>query len=239
MKRGPVVIISGLIASGKSTLSRELSKALGPNTLLLNEPDEKEDVTGNVGNPYLASYYTDPKRFSFTMQVHLLAYRYRQHLQAQWHAMNTGNATVGDSSFYSDVSFARLQYKTGLLDEREYNTYQSLFQAMTASVLLPTVCVRVIVAPEIAQERMRKRMEIQTGRKCEDVISLEYLKGLDREIDYMVNVLRQSGVTVIDVDWNEDRGTEELRASMVQSIAERIKNINSPDPFTDLYRRTI
>lgn len=36
-----VVVVEGLIGSGKTTLSRELGLALGPTTLTLFEPDEK------------------------------------------------------------------------------------------------------------------------------------------------------------------------------------------------------
>ena len=50
-----VIIVEGLIGSGKTTLTRELGRALGPNTLTLFEPDEKEGK--EASNPYLASFY--------------------------------------------------------------------------------------------------------------------------------------------------------------------------------------
>ena len=78
MPRGKVVIVCGIIGSGKSSLSRELADALGEGTLWLKEPDE----TG--GNPYLGDYYGDPKRWAFTMQLALLAHRFSQHQHAQW-----------------------------------------------------------------------------------------------------------------------------------------------------------
>jgi len=46
MKRGKVVIVEGLIGSGKTTLSRELGAALGDTSLTLFEPDEKGDDGG-------------------------------------------------------------------------------------------------------------------------------------------------------------------------------------------------
>ena len=51
MNRGRVAIVEGIIGAGKSTFSKELSQALGDDTLLLLEPDEKDNA-----NPYLSSF---------------------------------------------------------------------------------------------------------------------------------------------------------------------------------------
>lgn len=234
MARKKVVIVEGLIGGGKSHLTRELGAALGPNTLTLLEPDEK-----NEANPYLADYYSQPERWSFTMQCHLLSMRYRMHLHAQWHALQGNGHAILDRSFYGDTAFARLQLKLGLMSEREYKTYATLYQGMTAAVLHPTVCVRILVSPEVANERVSRRMEKETGRKCETAIDLEYLRELDREIDHMVGVLRSQGVVILDVPWDADRDSEEARSQTVKALAARIETLDPPDPFLDLHRRTV
>jgi deoxyadenosine/deoxycytidine kinase len=66
--RPKMIAIEGLIGSGKSSLTRELGPALGKNTLVLMEPDEKDNA-----NPYLADYYTDGPRWAAIMQTHLLS----------------------------------------------------------------------------------------------------------------------------------------------------------------------
>jgi len=99
MKRHKVVVVEGLIGSGKTTLSRELGKALGDTTLTLFEPDEK-----GAGNPYLADYYLDSARWSFVLQVHQLQARYRMHLQAQWHALQGFGHAVLDRSYFGFLS---------------------------------------------------------------------------------------------------------------------------------------
>lgn len=233
MKRGKVVICCGLIGAGKSSLSKELADVLGTDTLWLSEPDEK-----GGRNPYLSAYYSAPERWAFTMQVHLLSTRFRQHLQAQWHVMNTGSCAVMDSSYWSDSSFARLQLRKELMTEDEFATYASLYQAMTASVLLPNVCLRLLTSPETSNRRIQQRMEKETGRKCEVAISLDYLKGLDQEITHMTNVLRDRGVTVFEIPWDEDRGTPEDRRAAVEGLAARVMSIEPVDPFLDLHRRT-
>ena len=230
---GKVVILCGLIGSGKSTLSREISDALGPDTLWLSEPDEQ-----GGRNPYLSDYYADPKRWSLTMQVHLLGTRFRQHLQAQWRAMNTDDDAVLDSSYWQDTSFARLQRKMDLMDQREFDTYSSLYHAMTAHVLLPNVCIRLLVSPETSAQRIAYRMERQTGRKCESVIDLQYLRDLDNEIAHMTSVLKAQGVLVIEVPWDEDRKTSDSRAEIVRDLARRIRDLTPANPFLDLHRRT-
>ena len=233
-----VVIVEGLIGSGKTTLSRELGEALGSDTLTLFEPDEKEDSKG-ASNPYLADYYADPARWSFVLQVHQLQARYRMHLQAQWHALQGYGHAVLDRSYFGDTAFARLQLSDGFMSQREFDTYASIYQAMTANVLLPSVCVRVLAAPEVCERRVARRMQAETGRVCEEAISLDYLRGLEREIDHMVGVLRRQGVPVLDVPWDVDRESAETRKSAVEALAARIKAMTPPDMFLDMHRRAL
>lgn len=233
-QRKKVIIVEGIIGAGKSSLTRELGEALGQSTLIQMEPDEANDA-----NPYLSDFYSSPERWAFVMQVHLLQARYRMHLQAQWHAMSgTGHALL-DRSYFGDTCFARLQLKGGAMTEREFNTYRDIYHAMTASVMLPNVCVRMLVSPEISRQRIQRRMELREGRKCESVIDLQYLMDLDREISHMVSVLRQQGVTVIDMPWDMDRDSPESRRMAVESLASRIQEDCAPDPFLDLHRRTL
>jgi len=229
-----VVIVEGLISGGKTTLTRELGQALGDTTLILTEPDEKDN-----SNPYLADYYKSQGRWSFTMQCHMLALRYRMHMHAQWHAMEGRGHAVLDRSYFGDTAFARLQLQMGLMSEREFDTYSKLYHGMTASVMLPTICLRTLISPETAIKRIEGRMEKETGRKCESAISIEYLRGLDCEIDHMVQVLRNQGVSVMDMPWDEERDTPETRLSAVEGIAARINNLEPPDFFLDMHRRRV
>jgi hypothetical protein len=229
-----VVIVEGIIGAGKSSLTKELGAALGPGTLIQMEPDEANDA-----NPYLADFYEDQKRWALIMQVHLLQARYRMHLQAQWHALSGTGHAILDRSYFGDTCFARLQVRHGAMSEREFGTYQSIYHTMTAHVLLPNVCVRLLVSPEVARRRIESRMELRDGRKCESGIDLRYLVDLDREISHMVSVLRQQGVTVIDMPWDVDRDSKDQRQLAVESLASRITEQEPPDFFLDLHRRTL
>ena len=231
---GKVIIVEGIIGAGKSLLAPELGKALGDGTLVLMEPDERGGL-----NPYLADFYKDTDRWALTMQMHLLSRRYRMHLQAQWHSMNTGGHAVMDRSFYGDTCFARMMNRSGHISDREFETYSLTYHAMTASVLLPQVCVRLLVSPEIAAERIGKRLSEREGRKSEGSIDLGYLKKLDMEITHMTNVLSSQGVKVLELPWDVDRDSSEDRERAVTSLASRIKEFSPPDVFLDLHRRTI
>ncbi len=234
MSRRKVIIVEGIIGSGKSSLCKELGKALGDETLMMLEPDEKDEA-----NPYLSDFYGDQRRWALIMQMHLLQARYKMQLHAQWHVLSGVGHAVLDRSYFGDTCFARLQLKNGAMTQREFNTYQSIYHAMTASVMLPSICVRLLVQPEIALERVGKRMEAETGRKCEVGIDLTYLKDLDREISRMGSILRQQGVTVIDMPWDVDRDTKEARKIAVDSLAARIEEQEPLDQFLDLHRRTL
>jgi len=229
-----VVIVEGLIGSGKTTLTRELSQELGENTLTLFEPDEKDN-----GNPYLGDYYADPARWAFVLQVHQLQARFRMHSLAQWHVLQGKGHAVLDRSYMGDTAFAQLQLENGLMSEREYTTYSSIYQAMTASVMLPRVCVRVLASPETCSQRVSRRMQVETGRSCESGISLEYLRGLDRAIDHVVNTLRAQGVTILEVPWDLDKASPEERLPAVRELASQIRSLPEKLSLLELHRRSV
>lgn len=230
--QNPVVGIEGLIASGKSTLTVELAAALGPNTLVLLEPDEKENA-----NPYLKDFYADPARWALTMQFALLFQRFNMQLLAQDYVRRGLGAAVVDRTYYGDTCFARLLVKTGQMSQREFETYRSGYHEMTHFVVHPHVIVRMLVDPETALERIRRRIIQREGRAPENVISLDYLRALDHEITRTVDILRHAGVAVIDMPWDVDRETPEQRALAVKSLAARILALEPHDPFLDLHRR--
>lgn len=235
MNRGKVVIVEGIIGAGKSSFSKELAYELGNDTLYLQEPDEKDNA-----NPYLANFYEKPERWAYTMQTHLLQARYKMHLHAQWHAMTTGKNAVLDRSYFGDTAFARLQLSMGDMSRDEFDTYQSIYHAMTASVLLPNVCVHLQVEPWVAQQRIIRRMQEQTGRTCEDAIDLQYLKDLKTEEEKVIQALESQGVRILTLDWNEDRSDPVLRQDTIKGIATYINDYQPPgDMFLDLHRRTI
>ena len=232
MRKGTVCIVEGLIGAGKSSFTQELQE-LVEGSMALMEPDEQ-----NGANPYLSNFYEDMNRWAFTMQIHLLQARFRMHQHAQWMAMSGKGPVILDRSYFGDTAFARLQLFTETMTPEEYETYRGIYSAMTASVLLPNVCVHLKVSPEIAAERIDKRASEREGRVCEKVIGLDYLQRLDYEINRVVEVLGSQGVKVIEVPYDLDRPSPEDRTAVIKKVAAEIRNISSPDLF-ESHRRSI
>jgi deoxyadenosine/deoxycytidine kinase len=161
------------------------------------------------------------------------------HLAAQWHALSGQGHAILDRSYFGDTAFARLQLEDGSMTEDEFDTYCGIYHSMTATVLLPNICVRLLVSPAVALERVKRRMEIETGRQCESGIPIEYQENLDKHLSHMCNVLRQMGVTVYEMPWDIDRMSASDRQLSVEALASRIETLEPPDFFLDLHRRTI
>ncbi len=227
-----VVLVVGVIGSGKSSLCRELGKEL--DALVLYEQAQEH------GNPYISDFYDDMARWSFTLQIHQLATRYRQHALAQWWTLNGSGDAVIDGGFWLDTCFARMIHKSGLMEEREFETYSSIFRSMTANVMLPTIVIRLDTSPESALRRIEIRAGANPQRRTEAArVTPEYLAALGKEIAALCQELAAMGVEVIHTFWDEDRDSPAQRQQAVEGLARRVRDHNPPDPFLASWRRRI
>ena len=216
--KGKLVVVEGLIGAGKSSFCHDLGKLLAPHVEVFLEPDEQTEQT----NPYLADFYADPDRWAFTMQVHLMQSRFRAHMLAQ-DALETGEHAILDRSIYADTEFARLQEERGTMSRHELRTYLELYEnLLSPEVRPPDLVVWLDVGVMTAVDRIRRRAEERTGRRCESVIDIEYLEGLDRRFKGMLGRLEEKGIAVHRLDWEEDRPRAEDRADAVHEVRERI-----------------
>lgn len=216
--KGKLVVVEGLIGAGKSSFCHDLGKLLEPHVEVFLEPDEKTTET----NPYLADFYSNPSRWAFTMQIHLMQARFRSHMLAQ-DALETGEHAILDRSIYADTEFARLQEERGTMSRYELRTYLELYEnLLSPEVQTPDLVVWLDVSVETAVRRIQKRAEERTGRRCESAIDTDYLRGLDRRFHGMLGVLEDRGIAVHRVDWEEDRPHQEDRAEVVGEVRERI-----------------
>jgi len=227
-----VVLVLGTIGSGKTSLCQELGAALDAIVLL---EQAQED-----GNPYLDDFYRDLPRWSFALQVHQLATRYRQHTLAQWWVLAGRGHAVVDGGFWLDTCFARMIRAAGFMEEREFQTYRRTFQAMTANVLYPQMVIRVSATPEVALERLRRRAAQRPERASEaERVDVAYLGALDREITALCQELAAVGVEVLNTFWDEDRDTPDQRLAAVAGLARRVREHEPPDPFLAHWRRRV
>jgi len=235
------VATMGMIGSGKTTLTAELAKKLGPKTLYLTEPDDRKEHF----NPYLKDYYEEMDkhktygeayigpRWSFTIQAHLLGIRYAQQQAAQWYVVSGSGDAVIDSCYWQDVAFAHLQLQSGMMTEREFESYHRLYRGMTISVAPPMFCLRILTTPKVSQQRIQERAEAREGRKCEEVIPLDYLIKLDKEIARVCKALKRMGTEIIQVPWDATRESPEQREATVDQLAQQIRGTVPENPLFD------
>ena len=186
--------IAGMIGAGKSTLA----KALGEH---LSLPVYYEPVQDNA---YLADFYRDTKRYSFATQIYLLNRRFQQHQEIIWR----GGGGVQDRTIYEDAVFAKMLVQLELMDERDYDTYLSLFRHMSNFMCRPNLIVYLDVKPERSMERIKMRSrDVETG------ISLEYLTALYQGYEEFVSDISRT-IPVVRVDYDRFRTAEQMAVAI-------------------------
>jgi len=202
--RSVFIGISGLIGAGKSTLAKSLADKL-------DLPVHYEPVKDNE---YLADFYGDIKKYSFAMQVYLLNKRFQQQQQIIWQ----GQGGVQDRTIYEDSVFARMLRNAGLMEERDYQTYVSLFQNMSNFMKKPNIIVHLDVSPAESLRRIKGR-----NRECETGITLEYLTGLHTAYEEFIQEIARI-IPVIKVNYSQFRTADEMATKIAEEY-ERIGNI--------------
>lgn len=173
-----------------STLAAALAKRLGL-------PVYYEPVQDNE---YLADFYQDIPKYGFAMQVYLLNKRFKQQQEIIW----AGKGGVQDRTIYEDSIFAKMLRDTGMMAERDYQTYVSLFQHMSNFMKKPNIIVHLDVSPEESLRRIHMR-----ARGCETGITLEYLTNLHSAYENFISQISKM-IPVIKIDYESFRSVEEM-----------------------------
>lgn len=176
------VAIAGNIGAGKTTLTRLLGKHF-------KWQPQFEDV---VDNPYLDDFYNAMERWSFNLQIYFLNSRFRQLLQIQ-----EGNKDViQDRTIYEDAFiFAPNLHAMGLLTNRDFNNYKSLFDLMESVVAPPDLLIYLRSSIPNLVNQIHKR-----GREYESSISIDYLSRLNERYEAWIHDYDKGNLLIIDVD---------------------------------------
>jgi deoxyadenosine/deoxycytidine kinase len=176
------VAIAGNIGAGKTTLTKLLAKHY-------HWEAHFEDV---VDNPYLDDFYTQMERWSFNLQIYFLNSRFRQVLSIR----ESGKKVIQDRTIYEDAHiFAPNLHAMGLMTNRDYENYQSLFELMQKLVDAPDLLIylRADISTLVAQIHKR-------GRDYENSISIDYLSRLNERYEAWISKYDQGKLLIIDVD---------------------------------------
>lgn len=176
------VAIAGNIGAGKTTLTKLLAKHYKW------EP-QLEDV---VDNPYLDDFYNQMERWSFNLQVYFLNSRFRQVLQIH----RSGKEIIQDRTIYEDAHiFAPNLHAMGLMTNRDYENYRSLFDLMETLVKGPDLLIYLRSSIPNLVNQIHKR-----GRDYENSISIDYLSRLNERYEAWIHGYDKGKLLIIDVD---------------------------------------
>ena len=175
------IAVSGNIGAGKTTLTEMLAKHYGWQA----EFESVED------NPYLQDFYGDMHKWSFHLQVYFLNSRFEQ-----INKLRAGDKTIiQDRTIYEDAYiFAESLYKQGFFKERDYRNYRALFDSMIEFVKPPDLLI--YLRSDIS--RLVKNIETR-GRDYENLIRIEYLKGLNEHYENWISNYEAGKLLIIDV----------------------------------------
>ena len=195
------IAIAGNIGAGKTSLTKQLSKSLKYKSYY-------EDV---IANPYLDDFYNHMERWSFNLQIYFLNSRFKQLV-----AIDKGKENViQDRTIYEDAFiFAPNLNAMGLMTQRDYDNYLSLFDTMINLVKPPDLLVYLQSSIPNLVNKIHKR-----GRDYEKTISIEYLSRLNERYEAWItnyNSGKLLKINVDDLDFVENKADYETILKLIK-----------------------
>jgi deoxyadenosine/deoxycytidine kinase len=176
------IAIAGNIGAGKTSLTDLLSKHY-------KWQGHFEEV---VENPYLDDFYHQMERWSFNLQIYFLNSRFSQLIEIQKSGINV----IQDRSVYEDAHiFAPNLHAMGLLSQRDYQNYKSLFELMEGMVTGPDLMIYLRSSIPNLVDNIHKR-----GREFENSISIDYLSRLNERYEAWIHNYAKGKLLILDVD---------------------------------------
>ena len=159
MVRKNYIAVEGPLGVGKTSLALLLAERIHGRTIL----EDAED------NPFLASFYEDPRRFAFQTQLFFILRRFQR--QEEINQIDLfKRVVVSDFLFDKDRIFARLN-----LDDREFGLYQQVFNLLKVKSAKPDLVIFLQARTDVLKERIRKR-----NRDYEKPVAIGYLDQINQ-----------------------------------------------------------
>jgi deoxynucleoside kinase family protein len=175
------IAIAGNIGSGKTTLTKMLSKHYAWSPLF-----EPVDF-----NPYLEDFYKDMQRWSFNLQIYFLNKRFKDVV-----AISRSEETIiQDRTIFEDARiFAPNLHSMGMMSDRDFANYTDLFDLMMSLVKLPDLMIYIRSSIPNLVSQIEKR-----GRDFEKTMRIDYLQGLNDLYEHWI-AQYEGRLVVIDGD---------------------------------------
>lgn len=205
-ERPRYIAVEGPIGAGKTTLARILSEEL-QTRLILEKPED---------NPFLETFYKDPRRHAMSTQLFFLLQRFGQQGDMLQGGLFERGGIVSDYLFSKDRLFASLT-----LSRDELALYDRIYEMLRPRVATPDLVVYLQARTDVLLERIRKR-----GRPAERAVRPEYIEEVANA--YVQFFFSYSDgplliVNVSDIDFVNDA---EVRAELISVIRNARSGIN-------------
>ena len=176
------ITIAGNIGAGKSSLVHMLSNRLGWKPFF-------EPV---ANNPYLADFYEDMKAWGFHSQIFFLSHRLRVYRELA----DCQSSVILDRSLYEDAEiFARNLFTNGIMNQRDYETYEALYHSLISFLPTPDLMIYLRASVSTLSGRIIKR-----GRDFEKTIKSDYLDQLNQAYEAWISNFSLCPVLTIPTD---------------------------------------
>jgi deoxyadenosine/deoxycytidine kinase len=204
------IAIAGNIGSGKTTLA----------TLLGKQMDYEVEFEDPASNPYISDFYNDMQRWAFTMQVYFLQARLHTILNIQ----KSGKKMVQDRTLYEDAEiFAPNLLTMGLMSQRDFDTYQSLYSSLVHLVKAPDLVIYLKASISTLVEQIASR-----EREYEDNIRIDYLKKLNERYDHWFAAYNLGKKLEVNVDELHFKDNKEHLGVIVNRIQGEMFGLFTP-----------
>jgi len=176
------IAIAGNIGAGKTTLT----------SLLAKHYKWEPHFESVAENPYLDDFYGSMERWSFNLQIYFLNSRFRQILEIR----ESGKNIIQDRTIYEDAHiFAPNLHAMGLMTNRDFSNYETLFDLMERLVSPPDLMIYLRASIPTLVGQIHKR-----GRDFENSISIDYLSRLNERYEAWITTYKKGKLLIIDID---------------------------------------
>jgi len=201
------VSVAGNIGAGKTSLTELLA-------LHYKWEPNFEDV---IDNPYLDDFYNHMERWSFNLQIYFLKSRFSQIIQNK----KSNKTVIQDRTIYEDAFiFAPNLHSMGLMNQRDFQNYRSLFELMESTVSPPDLLIYARSSIPNLISKIHKR-----GREYENSISVDYLSRLNERYEAWISTYDKGELLIIDVDDIDFVNNKEDLNNIIKNIDIKISKL--------------
>src|ERR1035441_10043783 len=224
--------MSGLQASGKSTLAKSLARRLGWSYI----------AESTAAKQYLDDFFKNPKELAFETQLAFLCNKALLILQK----LRSGENIILDRTLYEDCYiFAKYWKDRGDITDRDFQTYTALAKHFLEEIPPPDLIIYSTCSLKVAETRIAERNRLSGGGKgYQNKYPPNHLKDILRLYKKWVRDYRDGAIYSIDsevFDFRDRQVVDKIHSEIAEliSAAQAIDNQLDLDLFSHLSRATI